>query len=413
MGGRPVRIAALAVGMALGLARVGPAQGYGPLPTPLPPSAPGIGGQLLGLADEMAARVNQLAGSAAQDYAQVPGRDTLLGDLRELARSVGDFRALLAIQGDTYGLQQAYGGLANSWHNLQNQLAPLAGRSPGADAAVARLAQIDAQIYQVLGLNAPSPGFSGVTPPAAGVPDLARLADALVWRSRQLASVIPGAMGGRRETGALMDLARNLAIQADRFHDAEAARQPPDVVRALYGQVAAQLQQMSRAMQAGPPQVQQVWQGILAVDSQLQQALGPAILPGVPNPPPLPPPGPGPSPQVAALADQLQGQVDQFIVAFSPLIRAAPGNPEILADARRLSGDVARFRQAVAQGLDPGRLAFAYRDVDATWTRLWRRVQRVTRGRNGPFIEMLRELVATCGQLHQVLSMPGYSPGFN
>ncbi len=414
MSRRIAGILASAVALSLISARTGHSQAYGPLPTPLPPTAPGLGGQLGPLAEEMAARVNQLTGATARDFAGMPGQDQLLGDLRELARTTGDFRALVSIQGDPYGLQQAYNGLTVSWNNLRSRLSPLAGRSPSADDAVARLSQVDAQIRQSLGLNEVSPDYGGNTPPPPGASDVGRLSDALVWRSRQLSAVIPGAMPGRRETGAMMDMARTLAVLADRFHDAQAANQPPGVVAGLYGQVAAQLGQMSRAMQAGPPPIPRTWQGILAVDAQLQPIFGATTLPigPIPGPNPRPLPAPGPSPQVVALSNQLLAQADSFVNAFTPLIRAAPGNPEILADARRLRNEAARFQQAVAQGFDNNRLAFAYRDIDATWTRLWRRVQRITRGRNGPYIEMIRQLVTTCGQLHQALSIPGYSSGF-
>ena len=57
-----------------------------------------------------------------------------------------------------------------------------------------------------------------------------------------------------------------------------------------------------------------------------------------------------------------------------------------------------------------GKLYYGFRDVDALWQRLARRVNRVARGRMGPNIQQVQRIGATCEQIHRVLGMPGYPP---
>jgi hypothetical protein len=79
-----------------------------------------------------------------------------------------------------------------------------------------------------------------------------------------------------------------------------------------------------------------------------------------------------------------------------------------LADAQRLLAAATNFRQDAAQGLNPGQLAFEFRDVDACCQRLARRTTRIARGRWGPNIAQVAKLGEICEQLHRALGMPGY-----
>jgi hypothetical protein len=82
----------------------------------------------------------------------------------------------------------------------------------------------------------------------------------------------------------------------------------------------------------------------------------------------------------------------------------------MLADAQQLQAAATDFRQDVARNLPPNQLAYEFRDVDAIWQRLARRVNRVARGRIGPNIAQVQKLGGICAQIHQALGMPGYPP---
>ena len=389
MNPRSVRRAALAAGLLLGLARSGPAQ------IPPPPNLPG-------LVQAMGEQVRRLGEEIRQHADQVPGGAHLLEDTGELRESLGEFRGQTAAGGDLFRARQAYSGVDGSWHHLRGMLARLGPTFPDIEQAAARVDAVDGQLHAALGLNPPPPAYYAAAPPAAGVVDVRRLAHALVDRSQELAAVIPVDLANSPDAGPLAQVAIDLAGAADRFHDTLDGGQPPAAVGVAYGPVIALIDRLAPALAAGPPRVQQVWQRVAGVDAQIRQGLGlgaPAI--AAPAAPPLQP-----------LADQLLGQVDAFLRAFTPIVNDHPANPGILAEAQRLRAEAADFRRDVARGLDAGRLAYEYRDVDATWQRMWRRIERASRGRNGPVIELAREIGPTCAQIHQALGLPGYSPTF-
>ena len=402
----PALVAALAAGLILGAARGVAAQGVAAA------AAQDLSVRLGGLADQMAEEVNQLAAEVARAYGQVPARGPLVDDAKELAEAVGEYRKTLAAPATVYQLQQAYAGLDVSWNHLRARLAPLAGRSPVADATVDRIRALDDQAHQALGLNPAPPGFYAGDRAAPGTLDVRRLANALVSRARQLAATIPVAMASDPNAPVLAQEAIDLAVEADRFHDALDARQAAEVVRAAYLPVFTRLERLSRPLAVAPLPVRQVWRGIAAVDAQIQKAFGDPPVAQAPNPNPADPELGGEPPTVPGLTERLRGQVAAFLRGFTPLADDNPANPGILADARRLRDDVDAFRVSVVAGEDTERLAYEYRDVDASWIRLWRRVARAPGGRNAPFVEQARGLAATCAQIHQALGMPGYPPGY-
>ena len=83
------------------------------------------------------------------------------------------------------------------------------------------------------------------------------------------------------------------------------------------------------------------------------------------------------------------------------------------SDAQRLQAAAVAFRQGVANGLPTNQLAFAFRDVDASWQRMARRVNRVAKGNVGPNVAMVLSLGGLCEQIHTALGMPGYPPTLN
>lgn len=399
-------VAALAAGLILGSSRVSPAQAVAGAP------AQDLSVRLGGLADQMAEEVNQLAAEVARSYGQVPARGPLVDDARELAEAVGEYRKTLAAPATVYQLQQAYAGLDVSWNHLRARLAPLAGRSAVADATVARIRSLDDQARQLLGVNPAPPGFYTGDRTAPGTLDVRRLANALVSRARQLAATIPVAMANDPNAPELAQVAVDLAVEADRFHDALDAKQPAEVVREAYLPVFTRLDRLSRPLATAPLPVRQVWRGIAAVDAQIQKAFGDPAVPPAPSPNPAAPELGGEPPTVPGLTDRLRGQVAAFLRGFTPLANDNPANLAILADAQRLRDEADDFRVSVVAGEDTERLAYEYRDVDASWIRLWRRIARAPGGRNAPFVEQARGLAATCAQIHQALGMPGYPPGY-
>src|SRR5205085_3127814 len=129
----------------------------------------------------------------------------------------------------------------------------------------------------------------------------------------------------------------------------------------------------------------------LSVEVLIHQNLGlQSPQPAVPIPL-APPAGGGPSP-IVGLADQLVMQTNAFLQVFSQTAATVPEGGLFLDDAQRLQAAAANFRQDAMQGLDPGRLAYEFRDVDACWQRLARRTNRMARGRTGPNIEQVQRI---------------------
>jgi len=393
-----LRSPAFAALLLLGLARVGPAQAR-------QPAAPDVNA----LTHQMAERVRHLGEDIQSDLGQTPGGRHLVEDTQELAQAVDGFHESLHNQPNAFQVRQAYTGIDGTWHHLKSLLVRPENATPGVRQAMARVDQLDAQIHQALGLNDAPPGFSGVGPAPTGVADVRRLAHALVDRSQALAAVIPVDLAADPDAAAYSQLANDLAAASDRFHDTLDAGQDAEAARAAYNPVVAIITRLAGPLAAGPPRVRQTWQGVITVDAQIRRGLGG----GAPQPaPPIAAVVDARPAPVQALADQLLGQTDQFLQGFAPIVNDHPANPAILADAQRLRAEADNFRQDVARGLDQGRLAYEYREVDATWQRMWRRIDRAARGRNGPNIERAREIGPICAQLHQALGMPGYSPNF-
>jgi hypothetical protein len=116
-------------------------------------------------------------------------------------------------------------------------------------------------------------------------------------------------------------------------------------------------------------------------------------------------------PPTAASRGKGVGDAD-FVVWSGPTTAGVPEGGSFLADAQRLLDAAANFRQDAVQGLNPGQLAYEFRDVDACWQRLARRTNRIARGRTGPNIGQVARIGETCEQLHRALGMPGYPAAF-
>jgi hypothetical protein len=363
------------------------------------------------LAHQMADRVRHLGEDIASDLGQAPPGRHLLQDTQELAQAVEEFHESLHEGRDPNRTRQAFAGIESSWQHLRGQLAQAS--SPAVNEAASRVDELDAQIRQALGLNAPPPGFYGGGPAPAGINETQRLAHALVSRTQGLAAAVQATLGGDPNGAALARDAAELARLADIFHDSIDANQPIDVAARAFGPVDALADRLQAVLGTGqvPPPVQDAWQAFASVEILLHQNLGlaspqPAVQISVTAPPP---PGGGPGPLVG-VSSALAEQVNAFLQVFGPTAGRVPEGGAMLVDAQRLQAAAAGFQQEAARGLPPNQLAFAFRDVDALWQRLARRVNRVARGREGPNIEQVRRIGETCEQIHRVLGMPGYPP---
>jgi len=226
--------------------------------------------------------------------------------------------------------------------------------------------------------------------------------------------VIQADLGRDANGAAVAQDASDLARAADAFHDSIDANQPLQVAAQAFAPVDALADRVERvaATNQMPPRVQTAWQAFASVEVLIHQNLG------LQSPQPnvqvaLAAPAGGGAPPIVGLSDQLVVQVNEFVQVFGPTAGNVPQGGAMLAEVQRLQAAAADFRQDAARGLASNQLAYEFRDVDASWQRLARRVNRVARGRLGPNIEQIQRIGGTCEQVHRVLGMPGYAPSFD
>lgn len=360
------------------------------------------------LAHELAERVRHLGEDVASDMGQTPQGRHLAQDTAELAQAVDEFHDGLHRTPDPGLRRQAFAGIDSTWQHLRGQLAR--GASPAVLRAADRVEQLDAQIRQALGLNNPPAAFYGGPPAPTGVADTQRLAHALAARADALAAVVRTDLGRDPNGVVLVRAADELAAAADAFHDAIDANPAAGAFAPAFAPVDALSDRVQGLIDADatPPRVRNAWQSFASVEVLLHRNLR-LDTPPRPVPIVIEPPDGGPSP-VLGLADQLLQQVGEFLRVFGPTAGVVPEGEAMLADAQRLQAAAAAFRQAVAENLPPNRLAYEFREVDASSRRLSRRVNRIAAGRVGPNIEQVRRIGVTADQIHRVLGMPGYPP---
>jgi hypothetical protein len=388
------------VGM-LGPARPAPGQ-------PVAPGMPAVSPEVNALAQAMADQVRQLGDAVEADLGPRPGGRELAQDTRELSQAVGEFQKVLAAARDPFPVRQAYAGIDAGWNHLRVRLSPPGVATPAVSRAAQRVAETDARIHQVLGINAYPPDYYGTGPAPSGLAEAKRLALALVDRAQALAAVIRadlvGGMGAR-----LLQEAINLAQAADAFHDGIDLNASPALARAGFAAVSAQSDDLDRDLAAAPttPRVLAAWQAYESAYVLMRRNLGlpvePEDLPGTAIA------TGGPSP-IVALSERLIDEVVTFLRDFRATGGAVPEAGLIEADLIRLRDAAEDFRRDVGPGADVGRLAYEFRDVDVAWQRLARRASRVARGRVGPGLAMIGKMGQTCAQIHQLLGLPGYPP---
>ncbi len=436
--------------LALGLLLIVPAIGRGqavapPPPTepaPLPPgavqsNAPVAAADLDDLTHRLSSRIHDLGEDIAADLGQTPNGQHLIQVTEELSQALDEFRASLKAGPSGPQIRQSYSGIDASWHNLRAQIAQTGDAASALNRDASRGDQIDRQIHQAMGLNALPTDYYTANAPPSGIDQTRRLARSLVDRAEALSGAIASTMAANAE---LVADSAALAREADGWNDALAANTTIPAAARSFGPVDAIADRIEAVVtsKAVPAPVRAAWDAFASVEVLLHQNLGlsspqPAVAvipPGVnvtptgvsvnvpganlvvgdPTPAVVAAPAPAPTVTIAALADQLVEQTTAFVNVFGPTAGAVPQGAFFLADARRLQADAVNFRQQVAQGLDANTLAFQFRDVDATWGRMARRINRIARGRTGPNIQQVSKIGATCGQIHQALGLPGYAP---
>lgn len=238
-----------------------------------------------------------------------------------------------------------------------------------------------------------------------------RLSYTLVQRAEYLAATVQTEQANFPNGERFVRQADRLSQACGEFYDTLQQNPAPEVIQQSFTSVTTIADRLGTELQAVrcPPRVEQGWQSFAATDVLIRGQLN------LQTPPPavrvVLRPARGPSPLVA-MTEQLVQQVDTFVQVFGTTARNVPEGQFIMADAQRLQAAAADFRQDVTRGpqIDPNLLADEFQDVDASWQRLVRRVNRISRGRTGPNIQQVQQMGATCEQIHTVLGMPGYPP---
>ena len=397
-------------GLVVGLERAGRAQG-------LLPQAPGV--NLPQVSRRMAEALRDLVEDVSAAAFQSPSGQFLARDCKELQRAAGEWFDTTRGTNDPYQLRRSYSGIDVAWHRLRDQLA-----APGvANQAIAdeirRVDQADATIHQALNLNAYPPNLEGQAGAPTGLDETRRLAYGMAQRGEALASMVQGIYGPIPGTAPLINDAAEVARLADAFSDSlNNPNAIPSLDRAL--QAFVPLFQKSAGLGVNldryqmPPNVRSAWLAYATALNMTRDNLKATSASVNPLPSPNAPVGfpynSNPAPQVTRWAEELDRQVDELIANFAPTAPVVPEGRDMLGEMMRLRDDVRNFRGDAARGLDPARLAFEFREVDADWQRLARRVNRIAKGRTGPNIQRVQQIGQTCEQIHQVLAMPGYPP---
>ena len=413
----------VAIGSLLGFSGGGFAQGPGPL-------APGP--DLDRLSRRMAESVHDLADDLGAGPGRNPAGQYLEPDARELQAATGNWYNTVRSTNDPYQLRRSYSGIDIAWHRLQSQIVGSGFADPAVSEELRRVADVDAQIHQALGLNnypaignnVGNPNFApGAAPFAPAIPDeTRRLAYAVAQRGEALAGAVRNESGVNPALGARVAEADQLAQAVDAFYDSlsnPAVAGQPDYARSSYVAIVRQANTLGIALDATgmTPGLRPVWDSFASAHVLLRNNLNLAYptadgLPGMAGV--IPQTGyivpPVPSAAVVGWAGELDRQVDELLANFAPTVNVVPEGRFMLDDMARLRQAAIVFKQEAAQGADPARLAFVFQDVDAHWQRLARRFDRIARGRTGPNIQRVQQIGQTCEQVHRALGMPGFPP---
>jgi hypothetical protein len=355
---------------------------------------------------DLADRVRELGDAIAADLSKASSGPVLLRDARELGLTVDEFYQALTGAPDSMRRRQLYSGVDSGWHHLRTQLSRAGASSPRVDAAAKQVAEADAQVHRVLGLNPYPAVYYGDRASPGGMPEMQRLARALVDRSEALLAAVRADQRGPSGSRLAEDVT-SLVRAADTFHDGiNLESRPDDLMRNAFAgvSVASDAVAGDLATVQASDRVRAAWQSYRTVELLLRQALKLPVRQAELRASAVPVEGRTP---VLALADRLIEQVDEFLIVFTPEARFVQEGGYFIADARRLRGAAAEFRAEIPRAIDVGQLAYAFRDVDALWQVLARRTNRIAAGGPGANVERIQGIGLTVAEIHQLLGMPG------
>jgi hypothetical protein len=376
-----------------------------------PPSAPAAAARVPAVADvgalsrQFADQVRELGDAITADLGQTPSGPVLLQDARELGQAVTEFSQALRAAPDGLRRRQLYSGVDVSWHRLQGQLGQTRVSAPRVEAAAKRVGDLESQIHTALGLNAFPAIYYGDRTSPGGMREIQRLARSLVDRAEALLAVVRSDIQGPPGT-RLADEVSRMVSAADAFHDGiDLGSRIDDVARNGFAGVTVTSDAVAAdlAGQRIADRVRAAWQSFRTTETLIRQALklpvresdqSTGVVTAAGNTP------------VPALAERLIRQVDEFLVVFTPEARNVREGGYFIADARRVRGAAAEFREVIPRAIDVGQLAYAFREVDALWEVLARRTNRIAQGES-PNVQRIEGIGATVSEIHRLLGMAG------
>lgn len=377
------------------------------VPAP-PPVGPGPG-DLDAPAGAMQSSVRALAQDVRTEIGASAAGRHLIEDARELDVALGEFRGSLRSPA-VGGPGRAFADSDASRHHLREGLLRPGTSTPAIVRAVTRVDETDGALHRALDVNVLPGDVYGGAAPATGPARIRQLAHAFVDRASALDAAVRAEMEAGPRGGPISDRTTRLVREADAWHDAIDINGRPEVIGRSFGPVATVADALERDLSSLQPQppagVMQAWRSFAAVESLVRKEFGMPVPPptfGVPVAT-----DPNAPPTTAVPADRLAAETEAFVQVFSRTAGITPEGGFFLADAQRLRDAALAFRDLSAQGADPGRLSFAFANVDAAYRRLGRRTARIARGRTGPNIQQVQKIGAIVNDLHQALGMPGY-----
>ncbi|HEX8201969.1 MAG TPA: hypothetical protein VF590_15950, partial [Isosphaeraceae bacterium] len=339
-----------------------------PPPVPLPPSLPPQIIQAQRSVEGLRQQAEALVATMQSQLGGYPARDHVLRDASQLVERSQTFEAFLGQNPPPDRIRTAYASINDVANCLYGDLSRQT--PPGqVVAAWQSFSQVQHSIHQILDLPAPPPTALApppppvvpqpvvlVQPPSPEVLAARRTVVALHQRAEVLVATMRTELHGYPNQAHVFQDAAQLAGRAEAFQ--EFLSQNPDAqqIQAAYApinQVATCLQgDLTR--QPPPGTVLGAWESFAQAQYLIHDTLH------------LPPPAPtvrvvlrppsGPSP-IVGLTDQLIAETEAFLQVFGPTVRVVPEGEEFFADGQRLRAAALEFRQAVAVGIDPNRLA--------------------------------------------------------